>query len=199
MLGKTKHPLYLTWRAAIDRPLNCPAPVCLRWRSSFEDFVSDVGERPVRKYTPAVLVHLDTFKEFGPGNFAWMDRILMSGHVKKENHRQLMQEIGQPVPPYQAPDRLLRAVQLDTRINRRANQVIVADNYRKMVADGKIHYSASTRLQRHTLYNGDKVSIKTIVDQTGVDYNRLRNLIQKGRNGDEAVAYILAHPLPKEK
>lgn len=202
MPGNTKHPLYPVWRSAINRPLNSPAPVCLRWRLSFEAFLSDVGERPLREHLPPALTHLDTFKEFGPGNFAWMDRTLMLRHLKKEMHRQLMKELGRPIPPYQPPERFLSCVQLDTRTQRKLRQVTVAANYRKLAAEGLMNHPASSYLCRQVMYKGERIAVKLLAAKTGVDYNRLRKLIQKGRSGDDAVAYILAHPIktntPKE-
>lgn len=200
MVAKTKHPLYAAWRAACDRSSKGYAPACLRWRSSFDDFVSDVGDRPARQYTNVMLVHLDTFTEFGPGNFAWMDRSLMAAHLKKENHRHLMQEIRQPVPAYQPPERLLSAVEMDSKRHRRERQMLMETNHRRMGMEKLINHSPATRLSRHVVYKGERVSLKDLATQTGVDLRRLRDHTYRGRRtGDEAVAYILAHPHSPKK
>lgn len=74
----TTHPLYSTWRNMIAR---CHTPsheafknygargiaVCQRWQESFEDFVSDVGERPEGK----TLDRVNNDLGYEPGNVRW--------------------------------------------------------------------------------------------------------------------------------
>jgi len=82
MKGIRNHPLYDLWRAMVDRCHNPRAHgfknyggrgivVCSRWRESFDDFVSDVGERPSRKHS---LDRKDNDGNYEPGNVRWATR-----------------------------------------------------------------------------------------------------------------------------
>ena len=46
--------------------------VCERWRTSFEHFLADLGERPSRKYS---LERNDSSKDYVPGNCRWATRV----------------------------------------------------------------------------------------------------------------------------
>lgn len=69
---------YRTWYSMIGRCHNknhssypkygaLGTKVCTRWRSSFENFLEDVGERPAGK----TLDRIDPFGHYEPGNCVW--------------------------------------------------------------------------------------------------------------------------------
>lgn len=79
--GRSKDPLYRVWRAMINRchnPNQVSWPnyggrgivVCERWRSSFANFISDMGERPLG----ASLERLDNDRGYEPANVVWASK-----------------------------------------------------------------------------------------------------------------------------
>jgi len=76
-----RHPLYLTW-CGIIRAVEDPdaaayrcvggvgVTICRRWRSSFANFVADVGQRP----DGHVLSRRDMRGPYEPGNVLWLSR-----------------------------------------------------------------------------------------------------------------------------
>lgn len=81
---KTKHgasyePLYPIWISMISRCLNTESTsykhyggrgitVCERWQNSFEDFKSDMGERPSKNHS---IDRIDNDGHYEPGNVRW--------------------------------------------------------------------------------------------------------------------------------
>lgn len=76
--GKTGTPTYISWAAMVTRCRNAKNPgykkygangidVCPQWASSFEQFLRDVGERPVGM----TLDRIDNAKGYFPGNVRW--------------------------------------------------------------------------------------------------------------------------------
>ena len=47
----------------------CGIQVCERWRTSFVNFLEDIGKRPSKAY---VFVRIDRLKDFEPDNVQWM-------------------------------------------------------------------------------------------------------------------------------
>jgi hypothetical protein len=81
--GRSRSAEYQSWANAIQRCENPNTPnyhlyggrgitMCERWRSSFENFLADIGERPSAEHS------LDRFPDgdgnYGPGNCRWATR-----------------------------------------------------------------------------------------------------------------------------
>lgn len=77
--GRSSNPAYHCWYSMLDRCLNSSAisfrnygargiSVCDRWRTSFEDFIADVGSRPSRRHS---LDRIDNSGNYEPGNVRW--------------------------------------------------------------------------------------------------------------------------------
>lgn len=113
--GYSKHPLHSMYRGMIRRCHSSNAEnyplyggrgikVCERWRTSFEDFVSDMGERPVGHS----IEREDNDGDYEPGNCRWATSLeqarnkrntvtLTVGDVTK-TLTQWSEETGVPIP-----------------------------------------------------------------------------------------------------
>lgn len=88
--GLSKHPIYQVWQTMIQRCYNkntyayrwygeLGVTVCDRWRYSFENFLADMGERPVGES----LDRIDPFGNYEPGNVRWADRETQLANKRK--------------------------------------------------------------------------------------------------------------------
>ena len=57
--------------------------VCERWLHSFENFFSDMGNKPSREHS---LDRIDTFGNYSPDNCRWVEREIQSNN-RRNNHR----------------------------------------------------------------------------------------------------------------
>jgi hypothetical protein len=80
--GLRSHPLYGTWKTMIQRCTNPNTAayanyggrgitVCSRWKSSFQNFLSDMGDKPTKAHT---LERANNNKGYTPGNCYWATR-----------------------------------------------------------------------------------------------------------------------------
>lgn len=85
-----REPLYSTWYGIKDRCLNKDAinysnyggrgiKICERWKKSFSNFASDMGNRPSNQHT---VERIDNNKGYNPQNCAWRTR-----HDQNRNKR----------------------------------------------------------------------------------------------------------------
>lgn len=99
MRDKTKHSLYQTWSNIIQRCENPKSSsfhnyggrgikICERWRNSFHDFATDMGERPFGMS----IDRMDNDKGYEPGNCRWATR---SEQARNTRGRRLIEFEGQ--------------------------------------------------------------------------------------------------------
>lgn len=88
--GLSKHPIYQTWQTMIQRCYNKKAhsypwygeigvTVCDRWRYSFENFLADMGERPVGES----LDRIDVYGNYEPGNVRWANSEMQAANKRE--------------------------------------------------------------------------------------------------------------------
>lgn len=95
--GQHKHPLFNIWKAMIQR---CENPkhthfgsyggrgvsICERWRSDFNSFASDMGERPSSEHT---VDREDPNGNYEPGNCRWAVPVVQSNNRRDQFHNLL--------------------------------------------------------------------------------------------------------------
>lgn len=100
---KTRHPLYATWKAVIQR---CEdknhktyrwygargVTICQEWRNDFEAFVKAVGLKPTPKHS---IDRIDNLKGYEPGNCRWATMLEQAAN-RRENRKLTLQE-GTPI------------------------------------------------------------------------------------------------------
>lgn len=91
--GQTDSPTYISWERMRSRCYNpknpsynhygaCGIKVCDRWRTSFENFLEDMGERPSKKHS---LDRIDVNGNYEPSNCRWATDIEQQNNKKNNN------------------------------------------------------------------------------------------------------------------
>lgn len=95
--GQSYTPEYLAWRAMLDR---CYKPnvkmykryggrgisVCSKWRSSFENFLKDMGQRPSSDYS---IDRINNNGNYAPKNCRWATRNQQSNNIRSNRRLRL--------------------------------------------------------------------------------------------------------------
>jgi len=104
--GKTNTPTYNSWRAMKDRCYSknhieykrygaLGIEVCERWKTSYENFLQDMGERPPKHS----LDRINPFKNYSPENCRWADYKTQANNTRKkyeEEDEKKSMETGKP-------------------------------------------------------------------------------------------------------
>ena len=91
--GNTRHPLYKTWEGMKNRCLNPNYPefhyyggrgitVCPEWRSSFWQFVADMGPKPSSKHS---IDRVNPNGDYEPNNCRWATSIEQANNKRDKN------------------------------------------------------------------------------------------------------------------
>lgn len=103
--GMANHPAYNVWLNMRRRCHDTAYPkyqsygargitVCERWRTSFENFLEDMGERPSLKHS---IERLDNNGNYEPTNCIWTDDLLVQANNTRSNHLLVLNDKSQTI------------------------------------------------------------------------------------------------------
>lgn len=113
--SRRKHSLYLIWRDLV-RNHSAKGNICKEWATDLWQFVSDVKERPDKKYR---LTRKDIKQPFGPDNWYWRE-IVYKTEEEKSNSREYIRKRRAEDPDFHMQSSLKR------------NYGITIDDYKTM-------------------------------------------------------------------
>lgn len=168
---------------------------CQRWLTSYDDFVSDVGNPPECAGVLR-LVHFDTLNELGPGNAIWMDNGHATSHVAFEKHRQLMAEINQAIPPLLRKDKYYGGAQKNTKARLTGAREERLKDFREEVSEMRARRAKPrpvvviNPLDLKTVHKGRLITIRERVIESKVDLDTFLDAYEKHGTADGAFKAI---------
>jgi hypothetical protein len=168
---------------------------CQRWLTSYDDFVSDVGNPPECAGVLR-LVHFDTLNELGPGNALWMDNGHATSHVAFEKHRQLMAEINQAIPPLLRKDKYYGGAQKNTKARLTGAREERLKDFREEVSEMRARRAKPrpvvviNPLDLKTVHKGRLITIRERVIESKVDLNTFLDAYEEQGTADGAFKAI---------
>lgn len=180
--GRSKHPLYATWKAMIQR---CEDPNCKSfknygargisvwpgWRRNFEAFALAMGPKPTPKHS---IDRIDNLKGYEPGNVRWATHSEQSAN--KRANRRLAEQVGGLILSEAARRAGIKRETMAARLN-----------------SGWDHKEALTRPLRKAIeveFNGQVKTVEQWAKQTGIP----GSVIHKRLNRKWPLARALTQP-----